>query len=176
MGHLHLAKKVLEGLSLDKVIFVPAYIPPHKKGEKGIISSDDRCNMIKLAIEGYKAFRMSDIEILQKATSYSVDTVKKFMKIYGDNDDLFFLAGSDCVPELDTWKDIGYLKKLCTFMIIRRPGFDCSREPEDTNLMDVNAPEISSSDIRARIREGKDFRDLLPGKVYGYITANSLYL
>ncbi len=176
LGHIHLAKKVLEGLSLDKIIFVPAYMPPHKKGDKGIISSDDRYNMIKFAIEGHDAFRVSDIEISQKATSYSIDTVKKFIKIYGNEADLFFIAGSDCIPELDTWKDIKYLKKLCTFMIISRPGFDHSSQPEDTNLMDVNAPEISSSDIRARIREGRDFRDLLPGSAYNYITANSLYL
>jgi len=176
LGHIELAKKSFDALGLDRLIFVPAYIPPHKKDQSGIIKWQDRCKMIELAIEGEDKFEISDIEIGQKGPSYSINTIKLFKDIYTDKDRLYFIAGSDYVKELDTWKDIDELKKLCTFVIVKRPGFEAGTSPENTVVLALDTPDISATDIRDRVKRHLPFQNRVPQKVYRYIMENGLYL
>ncbi|MBL7069090.1 MAG: nicotinate-nucleotide adenylyltransferase [Candidatus Omnitrophica bacterium] len=176
LGHIELAEKSVDRLGLDKLIFVPAYIPPHKRYDSGIIKWQDRYRMIELAIDGKKGFDISDVEIKRKGASYSINTIKEFKEIYGDKDALYFIAGSDSVGELDTWKDIDELKKLCTFVIVKRPGFKAQAPPEDTVVLELDTPDISATDIRECIKKRLPFQQKVPEKVYQYIIERRLYL
>ena len=102
-GHIYLAKKVCQRLKLSKIIFIPAYIPPHKKGTK-VTQARHRHNMLKLAIRGNKIFKISDMEIKRKGRSYSVQTLRQLRKRYGQKAEIFFITGSDSLQELDKWK------------------------------------------------------------------------
>lgn len=175
LGHIELAKSILKKLKLDKMIFVPTFVPPHKPG-KGIVSSKERYKMVELAIDGMQNMEASDIEIRRKGTSYSVDTIKEFKVIYGDAADLYFIAGSDYAGELQSWKDIGDLKRLCSFVIATRPGYRDIQQLPDTHIIDIDTPNISSSDIRRRIGSNISFKELVPQQVYNYIVTRRLYL
>jgi nicotinate-nucleotide adenylyltransferase len=132
--------------------------------------------MVELAVEKIPDFEVSDIEIRLKGTSYSINTIKELKKIYGSAQDIFFIAGSDYAEELKAWKDIEELKRLCNFVMATRPGYDLKTPPEDTRIISVDTPDISSTDIRSLIKEGKEFREFMPLEVYDYIVAGQLYL
>lgn len=176
LGHIKLAKSVFERLKLDKLIFVPAYKPPHKLDKKDVIPWRDRYKMIELAIESEPAFEVSGIEGRLKGPSYSINTIKEFKKIYGGAAEIFFITGSDSVEELKAWKDIENLKNLCTFVIATRPGYAVEGAPGRTKVVEADTPDISSTDIRRRIKENKPIKKLLPSKVYNYIIIRKLYL
>ncbi|MDB4349919.1 nicotinate-nucleotide adenylyltransferase, partial [Omnitrophica bacterium] len=161
LGHLRLAEEALKKLSLDKLIFIPSYIPPHKPHED-IVSSAHRLRMVEIAVEEKPNLEVSDIEIKLKGTSYSINTIKKLKNIYGDGADIYFIAGSDYADELESWKDIENLKRLCRFVIATRPGYNPASRPAHTEVMDVDTPDISSTNIRRHIKEGKAFKELLP--------------
>ena len=98
-GHLILAEEVSHSLKLDKLIFVPTNIPPHKK-RFGIASCLDRYNMVKLAIRGNRNFEVSKLEIERPGKSYSVETLLKFKEIFSLKTRLFFIIGADSVSDL----------------------------------------------------------------------------
>lgn len=174
LGHVRLVEEAMNRLSLDKLVLIPAYIPPHKSSND-IISFDDRYKMAEMALRAIPNTEISDIEMKRKGTSYSVETVKELRGIYGASAEIFFIAGSDYAAELESWKDIVRLKRLCRFMIATRPGFEAAAIPEGTERIEVNTPNISSSDIRRMIREGRPFKELLPQDVYEYIVKKKLY-
>jgi len=174
-GHMALAEEARAKLSLDKLIFVPACIPPHKSA-KDIIPARDRYEMILLALEDRPEFEVSDIEIKLKGKSYSINTVKKFKDIYGKDAEIFFITGSDSLQELAAWKDIAKLKDICTFVIAARPGYAAAGQPAGTIFMKADTPDISSTDIRRRVKEGEPFRGLVPIGIYNSIIIRKLYL
>ncbi len=176
LGHIALAKEVKDKLGLDRVIFVPAYIPPHKLDDKDIISSQDRYRMVELAIKDNPDFELSDIEIRRAGTSYSIDTIKKFRDIYGERAEIFFITGSDSISELDRWKDIELIKKECALVIVKRPGYTVGRLLPGTMVMDLGTPDISSTEIRSHIRDGRRFKEFVPREVRDYIIKKKLYL
>ena len=167
-GHIYLAKKSCAKLRLDNIIFIPSYLPPHKKGAK-VTSARHRFNMLKLAIQGNKKFRISDIEIKRKGRSYSVETLRRLRKKYGQKAELFFITGSDSLKELDKWKNLDEILKLCKFVIAKRPGFRVKKAPESFVLLRINAKDISATDIRKRIKSGKSISPLIPAAVKRYI-------
>ncbi len=174
LGHIKLAQEAQKKLKLDKVVFVPAYVPPHKSG-KDMVSWQDRYKMAGLSIGGVSNFEVSDIEIRLKGTSYSINTIKEFKKLYGDKTEVFFIAGSDYADELKSWKDIDDLKRLCTFIIATRPGYRVVSPPANTELIEADTPDISSTEIRKRIREGASFAEHVAAEVYNYIINKRLY-
>lgn len=174
VGHLYLARKVLKKLSLAKIIFIPAYLPPHKKNIK-VTTARHRCNMVKLAIANRKKLKVSDIEIKRKGRSYSVRTLQQLKKKYGRSVELFFIAGSDSLDELDKWKDLKEILRLCKFVIVKRPGCAIKKVPRQFMILRINAKDISSSDIRKRIKKGQPVKRLVPAKVRRYIDRHLLY-
>jgi len=174
LGHLRLAEEVFRKIALDKLVFIPAYIPPHKPS-RGILSFQERYRMIELAIKGKPAFEVSEIEMRRKGASYSIETVKELKKAYGEGARLYFIVGSDYAGELGTWKDIHELKRLCSFMIASRPGYEIKVPIEGAESIKIDTPDISSSDIRKRIKDGESCRELLPDAVHGYILKKKLY-
>jgi len=173
-GHVYLAKKICQKLALDKVIFIPTYLPPHKKGVK-VTPAKHRYNMLKLAISENKKFKISDMEIKRKGRSYSVETLRRLRKKYGKKAELFFITGSDSLKELDKWKNLSEILRLCKFVIVERPGFKVNRKPDGLILLHINAKDVSSSNIRSQI-ESKSVKSLIPTKVKAYISRYKLYM
>ena len=179
LGHLILAQTIFEAENFDKIVFVPAHKPPHKK-ESGYSSVNSRKEMVKIAIQENPNFIMSDLEILRGGISYSLDTIieyKKETKI--ESKDLFFLIGSDTLKTFYTWHKPSQILKECQLIVAIRPGFRPS--DIDTRILSkvqfANIPriEISSSQIRRRWKEGKTIRYMVTQQVWEYLKDNKLY-
>ncbi|MFA6141803.1 MAG: nicotinate-nucleotide adenylyltransferase [Candidatus Omnitrophota bacterium] len=175
IGHLILAEEALSKLKLDKIVFVPTFIPPHKNVEGGV-APKDRLNMTKLAIGDNKAFDVSTFELDSKKRSYSVDTLREFRHIYGDEAQLFFITGSDLLKDLFSWKDVNDIFKMSKFVVANRAGYPVEDVPSQAETVVITPIEVSSEDIRRRIKEGKSIRYLVTEPVRSYITAHKLYI
>ncbi len=173
IGHLILAEEVREKLFLDKVIFVPTFIPPHKQNSD-VAGAQDRLRMVKAAIKGNKFFKASDIEIRRKGLSYTVDTVKAFNKRF-PGDELYFIAGSDLLKYLDEWKDFKALLGLMKFVVATRPGYPLEKIPSYVQRVGIRAVDVSAFEIRRCIKGSRSFRYLVPEAVFDYINKNKLY-
>ncbi|MBU3958227.1 MAG: nicotinate-nucleotide adenylyltransferase [Candidatus Omnitrophica bacterium] len=173
IGHLILAEETREKLSLDRIIFVPTNLPPHKDNSD-IIPAQMRITMVKLAIQGNKYFLTSDIEIKRDGRSYTIDTIKEFKKKY-PRDELYFIIGSDLLMYLDDWKDLNEIIKMVNFIVATRPAYPLEKMPAYISTIPIRAVDISGFEIRKAIRKNKSFRYLVPGSVYKYIIKNKLY-
>lgn len=173
IGHLILAEEAREKLKLDKVIFVPAYLPPHKDKSE-IAPAKYRYKMIKLAIKKNRYFSVSDMEIKRDGRSYTIDTIREFKKIYGQ-DELYFIIGSDLLKYLDEWKDLDEIIKMVRFIVATRPGYPLEKIPSHISTIPIRAMDVSGFEIRKAIKEGKSFRYLVPEAVFKYINRNKLY-
>ena len=173
LGHLILADEVREKMQMDRIIFVPTYLPPHKD-PSGIAAACDRYKMIKLAIKGNKYFDSSDAEIKRDGRSYTIDTIKEF-KYSFPKDELYFITGSDLLNYLDEWKDLSEIIKMVKFIVATRPGYPLEKIPAYIQTVAIRAVDISAFQIRNCIKENKSFRYLVPEAVYGYIVKKKLY-
>lgn len=174
-GHLYLAKEVLKKLSLDKVIFMPTYIPPHKKGAR-VTPARHRYNMVKLAIKGNKRFELSDMEMKRKGRSYSIQTLKALRKKIGPKAEIFFITGSDSLKDLNKWKDYREILALSCFVVVKRPGFKIKSSAGGFIILHINAKDVSSTGIRERIKKSRSIEKLVPPEVKKYIKRYKLYL
>ena len=174
IGHLILAEGAKELLGLDKVIFVPTFIPPHKR-TSGVVCARDRYHMLSLAIKSNPSFEVSDIEIKRRGISYSVETVQQLKSKLGKVD-LYFIVGSDFIAEFSTWKDTERLRKICKFAIAQRPGYFCKKLPRNMLVIEVRALDVSSTFIRKRIKAGKSIRYFVPHEVRKYIIKKKMYI
>lgn len=173
LGHLILAEESREKLGLDKVIFVPAHLPPHKD-TSDIVLARHRYAMVKLAIRANRDFIASDIEIKRDGRSYTIDTLRGLKKIY-PLDELYFITGSDLLKYLDEWKDLGEIIEMVRFIVATRPGYPLEKIPSYIKTVAIRAVDISAFEIRQAIREKRSFRYLVPEAVYKYIIKNRLY-
>ncbi|HXF75168.1 MAG TPA: nicotinate-nucleotide adenylyltransferase, partial [Methylomirabilota bacterium] len=114
-GHLRSAEEVAESFGLDRVYFIPASIPPHKRGET-TTPAEDRLKMVRLAVAGNDRFAVSTIEIKRAGVSYSIDTLRAFNAKKRRGDSLYFIIGLDAFREIGTWKDFRELFSLCHFI------------------------------------------------------------
>lgn len=183
-GHLILSEYVREQCKLDKVIFIPTGLPPHK-AESTVEDPVTRFDMTRLGIELNSFFDVSDIETYREGISYTIDTIIELKELY-PNEDLYFIIGADSLFQLPTWKDYDKLLKIMNIIVVNRPGGennliqDKVREYADlfnSNIIEVKSPliEISSSDIRDRVKNGKSIKYLVPQKVEEYIMQKNLY-
>jgi len=199
IGHLRCAEEILEMFDLNRIMFVPASKPPHKiHGD--ITSFNHREQMITLAIEGNPVFSFCDVEKQRENTSYSVETVEYILKKYMKNLELYFILGQDAFHAIQTWKEWEKLLLLCNFVVMTRPGYEnkglsvilpaafASRFTYDDQVEGFRGPtgniiffrevtflDISSSDIRQRVKLGKTVKFLVPEAVRHYIAKHSLY-
>jgi nicotinate-nucleotide adenylyltransferase len=173
IGHLILAEEAREKLGLDRIIFVPAFLPPHKDNSD-IAPAKDRFAMTKLAIRGNKYFSASDIEIKRDGRSYTIDTINEFKKRF-PTDELYFIIGSDLLKYLDEWKDLSEIIKLVKFIVVTRPGFPLEKIPSYISTVAIRAVDVSGFQIRRCIKEKKSFRYLVSEAVHNYITKRRLY-
>lgn len=181
-----MAQDVLEQVKLDRIVFVPNHRPPHKSRDDGV-DADHRKAMLELAIREDERFAYGGWELERKGISYSIDTVRALQAEYPQAR-IYFIIGSDSWLSLHTWKDIVHLFACCTFVTVVRPGCnpgDMTAERVKLaqgdldrlkkNIISGHALEISSSDIRARVRQGLRIRYLVPRAVEAYIYKYKLY-
>lgn len=173
LGHLVLAEEVAEELKLDKVVFVPAYKAPHK-ARGACAGSEDRYRMLELAIAGNPKFGLSDIEIKTKRKCFTIETLKKFKKIH-KNDEIFFITGSDSLFTLPTWRQVQDIFKISKFVVGRRPGYPLEKVPHKVLVVKISPIDVSSSQIRKRIKDNRSVRYLVPEAVLKYINKKHLY-
>lgn len=183
-GHLILSEYVRENFKLDKVIFIPTGLPPHKSASV-VEKPEIRLEMTKLAIEMNQFFSVSDIETYREGISYTIDTITELKNLY-PTDQLYFLIGADSLFELPTWKYYEQLISKTNIIVVNRPGGANNligakiKEYEDQfggSIIEVKSPliDISSSDIRNRVKDGKSIKYLVPNNVEEFILQNNLY-
>jgi nicotinate-nucleotide adenylyltransferase len=202
LGHLAAAEEVRDRLKFDKVLFIPSFLPPHKS-EEDMPSAVQRQEMVRLATKGNPHFTVSNIEIQRGGRSYTIDTIEALRQSHVGAD-LYFITGIDSFLEIGTWKEWQRLMALCSFVVLSREGcrfrdiaklaflnaperdLDAldGREKEQVvirtgnirvHLERVPFYDISSTDIRARIRAGRSIKYHLPEAVEHYIIENKLY-
>ena len=171
LGHLLLAETARDALKLDRVLFIPDGRPPHKAAP-GLAPGGERLKLIQLAIRDHPAFAVSDIELQRPGPSYSVETVRLLRKQLPDAT-LFLLMGQDRLAV--RWAAWSELKRLCTVAAVRRPGNRGARRERGVEWLTMPQVDISSSDIRARLRAGRSIRYLVPGPVERYLRQHRLY-
>jgi len=173
IGHLILAEEAKEKLGLDKIIFIPTALPPHKDN-LNIAPASDRLKMLKLAVKGNKNFMVSDIEIKRNGRSYTIDTLRELKGKYS-HDELYFIIGSDLLKYLNEWKDLNEIIKMVKFVAATRPGFPLEQIPNYIKTLAIRAVDVSGFSVRGCVQENKSFRYLVPEKVFDYIKRNKLY-
>lgn len=212
-GHLNSAEEIAEIFKLDKVVFMPTFIPPHKKKAK-IADSYHRLMMTMLATLGNPRFEVSTAEIERDEYSYTIDTIRELKNIFVKESKLnkfYFIVGIDAFKDIFTWKDAIRLLKNCDFIVSTRPGYriddlfnllNSTAAKKCKNItfkmdrknpfiksprlyiigskhfiypVETTALDISSTDIRGRIKNGMTVKYLLPEFVEEYINKNRLY-
>lgn len=178
-GHLEIARRVLNDFGLTKVIFIPSGNPPHKNRED-LTDASHRLKMLELAIADEKRFEVSDIEIKREGKSYTLDTIKQIKEIYDENAVLYFISGADMALDLPKWKDPLKILELVRFIAVERPGFPLVKLPEEYRkkiiFVEGVSIDISSSDIRQRVKCGKSIKKFVPDTVEQYIKEHSLFI
>ena len=185
MGHLVMAEAVRMDYDLAKVIFIPTGTSPHKQG-MAVTPALDRYIMTMMATYSNPYFFVSPIERDRPGPSFTIDTVRALIAEYGPGTEFYFLTGTDTVLELHTWNNIDELLELCHFVAASRPGQTTSIAEEIERLgpkakdrvhrLTTPELEISSTDIRERVRQGKSIRYFVPENVEHYIHKEGLYL
>jgi nicotinate-nucleotide adenylyltransferase len=176
-GHLLAAQDVYEQYRLDRLFLVPAAQAPLKPQEAQS-SLEDRLAMLHAAIEWDRRFEVSDVELRRGGVSYTIDSVRHFRAAF-PHDELFWIIGGDQLPQLNRWKDIAELASLVEFIFLERPGHPAKRTPDIPGLRlhrcDGHLIEISSSELRHRVRRGLSLHYFCPQKVIAYVEAHKLY-
>ena len=177
MGHLIAAERVCEVLRLDKMYFIPSFISPHKRtGEETL--ARHRLAMVKLAVLGRKSFELSSVEVAAKETSYTYKTIELFRKRFPGSE-LYFIVGMDNYVTFHTWKYPDRISKSATMVVVNRPSEKPrrfrSRFAKSARFVTIPNIEISSTDVRARVRNGRSIRYLVPPAVERYILRKKLY-
>ena len=179
-GHLIGARAVAEAAGFDHVVLVPSAFPPHKLRATGMAPAEHRLAMCRLAVEGDGAFEVNDLELTRTGPSYTIDTARELRR-EGWNE-VHWLIGADTVPLLPQWHEPDKLLDEVAFVVMARPGYDLDWSTLPGRLRSlrdkvVEAPrvEISSSDIRRRIAEGRSIRYLTPPLVADYLLRHRLY-
>lgn len=184
LAHLIVAEQARDQLGLDKLILLPAAIPPHKQ-QREISDGKHRLEMTRLAAADNPAFEVSDLELRRKGLSYTAETLRLLHEEHPD-DELFLLLGGDSLADLPNWYRPNEIRRLATLAVAARPGAAIqqpgdlpiiSSDSDGKGVLVVNIPqmEISSTDIRQRIAVGRSIRYLVPAAVEAYIVAHGLY-
>ena len=170
-GHLIIADEVRETLNLDEVWFIPSNEPPHK--DKARANTIDRMNMVKNAIQHNEYFKLNTIEIDRLGKSFTIDTMKA-LKSEHNNCSFYFIIGADMVEYLPNWKNIDALIEIVTFVAVKRPRYTINTVYP---IIEVDVPifDMSSSEIRRRIRNSQTVTYLIPPSVNLYIRKRGLY-
>ena len=196
-GHIAAAAAVEQSLGLDAIILIPSRIPPHRHGPVGA-TSEQRFEMAQLAADGRAGWSASRIEVDRQGPSYTFDTLTELSRdmtirrkpgTTESGTQIFFITGADAFAEIATWSRYPAVLDLANFVVVSRPGItlDSLRErvpsafrdrpsaPTRVILVEAHTPDISSTDIRRRVRAGHSLSGFVPDPVARYIAAHHLY-
>ena len=198
-GHLRAAQELIERLNLDRVVFIPAFLPPHKT-DRVISSFEHRLQMVRLAVSDNERFAFSDVEKQRPGKSYSIDTVRYFLNSHDEKLELYFITGQDAFDAITTWHQWDKLLSLCHFVVMTRLGYenrglahilpediaasyvyndlnDCFLGPQESRIYfrKTTFLDISSSAIRQSIQQGLSVQYLVPDQVIRFINEKKLY-
>lgn len=184
IGHLIVAETIMDEFHLDKVVFIPAAVPPHKL-DKQISPAKHRYMMTMLATCSNPRFQVSDMEMHRQGPSYSRDTLAQLLEEHGRDTEFYFIVGADSVENLHTWNRIDELLTMCHFIGASRPGCMPDMEKiaqrfgplaEKIHCLETPELEISSTEIRHRVGQKRTIRYIVPETVEQYIYKEKLYL
>jgi len=177
LGHLALAEWARARLGLERVVFMPAGRPPHKRG-RPLTAAAHRLAMTRLAARGNAAFAVSDLEARRRGPSFTVDTLRA-LRARHPGARLYLLMGADSLADFPTWREPGAIARLATLVVAARP---LGARPEPRTgptarvvMLDNPVLAISSSALRARARAGRSLRYLVPDAVAAYVARHRLY-
>jgi len=197
-GHLRVAEAAQASLDLGRVLVVPLHHPPHR-GHDPFASGYHRFAMVALAIADCPGFAATDVELLADGQSYTSITLRRLRAAGTPASQLFFITGADAFAEIATWHDYPALLDLAHFAVVSRPGISASalrdrlpsladrmimvhapgRDPGGRApriwLIDAATPDVSSTEVRRRVRAGEPIGDLVPAAVARYIEHHLLY-
>ncbi|MDR3585484.1 MAG: nicotinate-nucleotide adenylyltransferase [Desulfosporosinus sp.] len=183
-GHLVAAEMARGEFDLSKVLFIPSGTPPHKI-RRDVSAANLRYEMVELAIKDNPAFDLSPLEIERRGLSYTVETLRILRRTWPEYE-LYFITGTDALLEIFSWREAEEILTMIQFIGAARPGFDASdfllkvqqEHPETLgriHYLEVPALAISSTDIRARVRNKQPIRYLLPEPVRLFLQQHGLY-
>lgn len=174
LGHLIVASAAFETLRLDRLLFVPAAVPPHKLG-RVVASAEQRLEMVRLAIHGDDRFAVDDLELRRSGASYTVDTLRE-LRDREPGSEIFFLVGVDQVRELHTWRDPEEVSRLACLAVLSRGGEQLPRTGSYRTLpVAVPRIDIAATEVRRMIAAGESIRYLVPDAVREYVERVGLY-
>ena len=186
-GHLITGRAAAELLGAERLVLIPSLNPPHKL-EVEMPAAELRLRMLREAVVGDGLFEVSDTEIRRGGTSFTVETVSQFRQELGPQVELMWLVGADSLPELAAWHRTEDLVRLCRIITLRRPGWempdlgalrrrigDQAVEQLAKDIIDTPMIDISATDIRRRVQQGRSIRYLVPEAVAHFIREHELY-
>lgn len=174
VGHLVAAVQAREQLSLRRVLLVVAGDPWQKRGTV-VASAEDRLAMVRAAVEGVAGLEACDVEVRRQGPSYTVDTLEA---LAAETRTLFLIVGDDLLPSLATWHRPDRIAELCTLVVVDRErcrAADCGDQRWRVLRLEIPRLEVSSTDVRARIREGRSIEGLVPPGAVALIGQRRLY-
>jgi len=177
-GHLLLAETLRTSLAIDLIVFVPAFIPPHKRNDE-ISNARHRVQMLRLACQENSRFSVDTREIDRGGLSYTIDTVRAVRAERGLRPaEIGLLIGSDNYVDLHSWKSSGELVRECQVLVMERPGHPIPAQApfhDAIQVVDLPLVEISSSMIRDRVRQGLSVQYYVLPAIHRYIREHRLY-
>lgn len=184
LGHQIMAQTAWEACRLDEVVFLPTGTVPHKDNAV-ILPAVHRLEMVQRITEGNAHFSVCAVEAKQRKVGYTAETLETLHGIYKDAA-LYFLLGADSLDYIERWYQPARIFQLCTVCVFARHGIEQARLQKQieklertfqTSIVRIEMPriEISSTDLRKRIQEGKSIRYLVDDRVEAYIMENGLY-
>jgi nicotinate-nucleotide adenylyltransferase len=184
VGHLWLATLAADAMELDRVLFMPASQPPHKR-RRGMAKPTDRLLMTRLAISGDEQFELTVIEMERPGPSYTIDSIDELSTLYGDETQFFLLMAADSLTSIDTWREPDALLERVEWVVGPRPGVPLPNRStlerrfganaSRIHLLDGPSLDVSSSEIRRRVAAGHAIRYLVPRGVEDLIVDRGLY-
>jgi nicotinate-nucleotide adenylyltransferase len=179
VGHLLLASDAREALGLDRLIFVPAATQPFKVNTPPTASARDRLEMVRLAVADDANYTIDDTEIDRKGLSFTVDTLEQLSR-KNPGAKLFLLLGEDTLAGIDGWRNPGRIRELATLAVMRRSGSESEGSPvasiaDGVTTVSARRVDVSSTEIRERLRAGKSIKGFVPESVERFIEARGLY-
>ncbi len=199
IGHLRAAVEVREAFDLDKLLLIPSACPPHKN-VRNIASAEDRLEMVRLAVQGVPQIEVTDVELVRSGPSYTIETLRHFRDQLGPQGTIHFLVGQDAFSEITTWKSYHQLFATAHFIVMARPGskveslesFVHTHVSKDYKYDETSCRymhprwhsiycfkithlDISATQTRNWIRQGRSVRFLIPDSVEGFIKKKGLY-
>lgn len=175
LGHLLVARAACEELALDRLFFIPAAQSPFKPGSEPA-PAPLRLRMLRLALAGQPKYEIDEQELRRGGISYSIDTARAFAQQF-PGAELFYLIGADHVPTLPKWREAEALAALVRFVVIPRPGETPATLPPPCRIQILGGwpLKLSSSQVRARVQEGRSIDHLVPNGVGEVIREAGLY-